>query len=303
MVVPGRTAGATDESIVREVNRWRRASSHSAFFRLWHLGQCRSRHELYEMRTCPQLSQQSLCPPSAAVRHAAMCLMTASWAAEIAWTRRYCAAWARMPEPHMATLAGQVEGLVWELTRSRTFREVVLVCDGKPSLWKDLQSMPTYDSATKILDFYHAVEHLSRAAEALFGKSTPEARRWYERYRHRLLHDEHGVDSTLRSLRYYAKGLRAGSDRAKSVRRVIRHFGANRDRMRYATFRKRGLPIGSGPVEAACKTVVGNRLKRSGMRWSHDGGQNVLNLRTAVKSNRWDTLWSVYQGSALRQAA
>jgi len=73
--------------------------------------------------------------------------------------------------------------------------------------------------------------------------------------------------------------------------------------MRYATFQKRGLPIGSGPVEAACKTVVGNRLKRSGMRWSPEGGQNVFNLRTAVKSNRWDTLWSVYQTSAVRQAA
>ena len=87
------------------------------------------------------------------------------------------------------------------------------------------------------------------------------------------------------------------------VRRVIQHFRANRDRMRYSAFRARGLPIGSGPVEAACKTVVGNRLKRSGMRWSLEGGQNVLNLRTAVKSNRWDTLWSVYQRTEIRTAA
>jgi hypothetical protein len=87
------------------------------------------------------------------------------------------------------------------------------------------------------------------------------------------------------------------------VRRVRRHFGAHKTKMQYAAFRARGLPIGSGPVEAACKTVVENRLKRSGMRWSQQGGQNVLNLRTAVKSNRWDTLWGVYQGASLRRAA
>jgi hypothetical protein len=210
---------------------------------------------------------------------------------------------ARMPEPHMATLARQVEGLVWELTESRRFREIALICDGKPSLWADVEEVPTYVSATKILDAYHALEHLSRAAEAIFGKSTPGAQRWYERSRQRLLNEAQGVEATLRSLRRYAQRLRRGSERAEVVRRVLQHFGTHKDKMRYATFRARGLPIGSGPVEAACKTVVGNRLKRSGMRWSHDGGQNVLNLRTAVKSNRWDTLWSVYQGTPLRAAA
>ncbi len=210
---------------------------------------------------------------------------------------------ARMPETHMATLTSQVEGLVWELTRERTFREVVLLCDGKPSLWTDLQAWATYESATEILDFYHALEHLSRAAEAIFGNTSTKKHRWYARYRHRLRHDDRGVDATIRSLRYYGQDLRAGSEQAHVVRRVIQHFSANRDRMRYSAFRARGLPIGSGPVEAACKTVVGNRLKRSGMRWSLEGGQNVLNLRTAVKSNRWDTLWSVYQRTEIRTAA
>ncbi len=210
---------------------------------------------------------------------------------------------ARMPESHMATLTTQVEGLVWELTETRTFREVVLLCDGKPSLWTDLKAWNSYETATEILDFYHAVEHISRAAEAIFGKSSAKKQRWYERYRHRLRHEDGGVDATIRSLRYYAQGLREDSERALVVRRVIHHFSSNRERMRYATFRARGLPIGSGPVEAACKTVVGNRLKRSGMRWSRDGGQNVLNLRTAVKSNRWDTLWGVYHRASVTKAA
>jgi len=210
---------------------------------------------------------------------------------------------ARMPEAHMAALTSQVEGLVWELTETRSFREVVLLCDGKPSLWADLRAWESYGSATEILDFYHAVEHLARAAEVLFGKSSAKKQRWYERYRHRLRHENGAVDATIRSIRYHAEKLRADSESARVVRRVIQHFSANKERMRYAAFSARGLPIGSGPVEAACKTVVGNRLKRSGMRWSQSGGQNVLNLRTAVKSNRWDTLWAVYRGASLRQAA
>ncbi len=67
--------------------------------------------------------------------------------------------------------------------------------------------------------------------------------------------------------------------------------------MTYAAFRERGLPIGSGPVEAACKTLVKTRLCRSGMRWSRKGGQRILDLRTYVKSHRWDAFWNEYKTS------
>ena len=59
-----------------------------------------------------------------------------------------------------------------------------------------------------------------------------------------------------------------------------------------------GLPIGSGPVESACKNIVNARLTRSGMRWSMEGGQNVLNLRVHLKSDRWDPAWSAYLNRA-----
>lgn len=210
---------------------------------------------------------------------------------------------ARMPEPHMQTLERQMEAVVWDLTQTRDFREVVLICDGKRTLWDDLSAIPTYETATKILDVFHVAEHLSRAAEAIFGKQAPNAQKWFERYRHRLVHEKAGVDVTIRSLRHHRSRLRRGSERDDVVRRVIRYLSSHRDKMRYAEFRERGLPIGSGPVEAACKTVVNGRLKRSGMRWSQEGGQHVLNLRTAVKSNRWDALWNVYQGASLGKAA
>ena len=62
-----------------------------------------------------------------------------------------------------------------------------------------------------------------------------------------------------------------------------------------AEYRRQGLPIGSGVVEAACKTLIGQRLKRSGMRWSIEGGQNIINLRGIVLSRRWDAFWRCHE--------
>ena len=174
-------------------------------------------------------------------------------------------------------------------------REVVLLCDGKPSIWSAAESLKSFPEATWILDFYHATEQFSQAAEALFGEKSIRGRRWYEKYRERLRDETHGAQAAIRSLAYHAAKLRRGSDRHKTVRRVIRYCRRNLSKMAYANFRARGLPIGSGPVEAACKTVVAARLKRSGMRWSRIGGQYVLNLRVYVLSNRWEVFWKAYR--------
>jgi len=72
---------------------------------------------------------------------------------------------------------------------------------------------------------------------------------------------------------------------------AIMYFCKHRERMRYTTSIANGLPIGSGPVEAAAKNIVQARLKRSGMRWSRDGGQHVLDLRCDLKSNSWQVIW------------
>ena len=64
--------------------------------------------------------------------------------------------------------------------------------------------------------------------------------------------------------------------------------------MDYARYSSLGLIVGSGPVEAAAKTLVGHRLKRSGMRWTRQGGQQILNLRVQVQSKRWDAFWNWY---------
>ena len=80
-------------------------------------------------------------------------------------------------------------------------------------------------------------------------------------------------------------------------------FARNKHRMTYADFRKRGLPIGSGPVEAGCKSIVKCRLCRRGMPWSRQDGQRILDLRTYVKSNRWDAFWHEYKQATIAFSA
>lgn len=203
--------------------------------------------------------------------------------------------YARMPEPGMKYLLRQQEQTLTTLLEFRDFREKAILCDGKPAIWRAADQMEVYDDFTRILDFFHAAEHLSKAAEAIFGKQVSKATDWYEKYREQMRDEAGGVEAAIRSMRYHSHKLRRNSERFATVRRVIRYFLKNTAKMQYCDFKARGLPIGSGPVEAACKTVVGARLKRSGMRWSRPGGQHVLNLRVHQLSGRWDTFWNVYQ--------
>ncbi len=203
---------------------------------------------------------------------------------------------ARMPEPGMVRLLDQQNAVVEPLLHNRQLREIVIICDGKPSIWTAAERQRSYPMATLILDFFHAAEHLSKASKALFGKMSVPGKRWYTKNRHRLRDAEDGATAVIRSMQYYLakQRLRIGSERRKTVKRVIAYFRRNLAMMDYAAFRTRGLPIGSGPVEAACKTVVGARIKRSGMRWTRSGGQHVLNLRIHVLSDRWDVFWNTY---------
>ena len=91
----------------------------------------------------------------------------------------------------------------------------------------------------------------------------------------------------IRALAY----LRDLHPRSRKIGTVLGYFRRNRHRMAYAELAFEGLPIGSGVTEAACKTLVTQRLKRSGMRWRHDGGQAILTLRALAQSQRFDRGW------------
>lgn len=167
----------------------------------------------------------------------------------------------------------------------------ILLLDGARELWFYLDNNPRFDKYHKCIDFWHVLEHLSKAAEALFGGDKDAAKKWYDKYAQLLRESDDAAQAICRSMEYYKKRNRMGPTRQKHLREEHTYFMRNGKRMPYATFLKNGWPVGSGPIEAACKTLVKTRLCRSGMRWSREGGQRVLTLRTYVKSNRWDLAW------------
>jgi len=203
---------------------------------------------------------------------------------------------ARMPEDRAPTLKAKFEVELAQ-TESRLSDEVdrILLCDGARGLWTYLDENPQYDPYNKLVDYHHTVEHLSKAAEAIFGKGSKKAQDWYDKYCSKLKDQEGGASRVLCSLGYYKRTTKLSKLRRAALDTERTFFSRNAHRMAYARFRRHGWPIGSGPVEAACKSLVKTRLCRSGMRWSRCGGQNILSLRTYVKSNRWNPLWDQYK--------
>lgn len=210
---------------------------------------------------------------------------------------------ARMPEEKAVLFKREFE---FELrhTLEQSPREKlvkVLLMDGQRSLWKYAEENPLYADFESLIDFYHTTEHLSKAAEALFGKASPGATAWYTKYRKMLLEETDAPLAILRSMQYYRDILKLQKSRKSDLKVERTFFHKNKSKMTYADFVKRGLPIGSGPIEAACKSIVKTRLGRSGMRWSRKGGQNILTFRAYAKSNRWDKCWAAFK--ELKKAA
>jgi len=201
-----------------------------------------------------------------------------------------------IPDDRAPTLKAKFERELHE-TESRLSDDAVRIalCDGARGLWSYLDENPQYDDYEKLVDYHHTTEHLSKAAEAIFGKGSRKAQDWYDKYCSKLKGEDGGAGRVLRSLDYYERTARLSKSRREALDRERTFFARNGHRMDYARFRRNGWPIGSGPVEAACKSVVKTRLCRSGMRWSRSGGQHILSLRTYVKSDRWNPLWTQYK--------
>ena len=193
----------------------------------------------------------------------------------------------RMPESHKATLKTMVAAEVEAVLGQRPDLTVVKLADGAKDNWTFLtRALP---DGVELIDFYHAAEHLKDAFDAAHGADSPKAAAQFEKYRHLLRHEPDGVERVIRALVY----LRSKHPTTRRIAQVLGYFRGNRHRMRYADAKAKGLPIGSGVVEAACKTLVTERLKRSGMRWGPRGGQAILTLRSLVQSRRFQHAWSL----------
>ena len=203
---------------------------------------------------------------------------------------------ARMPEDRYLTFKHEFEKELQHFGPLCNVTKLVIT-DAHKSITGYLKDNPVFKSYHRIIDFFHAAEHLSHAAEALHGKNASFATKWYNKYRAILKHDMDGVMKLIRSIEYYQKNSTLDKSRRKQANKHLGYFKKHKKYMNYAYYLENGWPIGSGVIEAACKSVVKQRMCRSGQRWSIKGGQAVLNLRATVKSNRWDSFWNQYSNS------
>jgi len=170
----------------------------------------------------------------------------------------------------------------------------ILLLDGAKGLWARAGENKRFAAYEWLIDFFHTTEHLSKASEALFGKNSSTGRKWYEKWRKLLLEDKRAAAGVVRSMDHHVRTLRMGKSRLKDLATEKTFFVRNKKLMRYAEFLQKGWPIGSGPVEAACKSIVKARLCASGMCWSRKGGQHVLTIRSYIKSGLWNEFYGRY---------
>lgn len=162
--------------------------------------------------------------------------------------------------------------------------QVVLLIDGAEGLAK--MGRLCFPTALQIVDFYHALEHAGRVLVALLGsKEHPDYQKRLGRWARRLLNDK------VEQLIAQARQESVGKAQAPAVEKELGYFVNNVERMQYGTFRRKGFFIGSGVIEAGCKTVIGARCKQSGMFWGEPGAENVLALRCIHSSRRLTEFW------------
>jgi hypothetical protein len=175
--------------------------------------------------------------------------------------------------------------------------EIVCVCDGAPWIWERMKPMLMglgVDSSkvTEVLDFYHALEHITAVADGRKIWSQKKRSRWLNSMRHLLIDGK--LDALLSEIRKLARGRAASK-----VKTEIRYFEQNRERTRYNLLVEKKLPIGSGATESAIRQIVNMRLKGAGMFWRIENAEALLHLRCYLKARRWDAMENAVFGNAI----
>ena len=196
-------------------------------------------------------------------------------------------------DPETTTFVGAIEtaeAFGWriygEARRRGLVRARLVVILGDGAEWVKNLAEWHFPGAILIVDLYHARQHISGLCRILFGATEKKMER--QRRRFWALLDAGRVDQIVRQARQH---LPADPDLKKAAEGEIQYLVKNKNRMRYAEFRAQGLFVGSGVIEAGCKTVIGQRLKQSGMEWSVRGANAIIALRCMMKSNRLEDYW------------
>jgi hypothetical protein len=190
---------------------------------------------------------------------------------------------------HHCVLRGDVTAFrrrLWALCFRAGLREqdrVVVIGDGAERI--DQTASLLFPGAMRILDYYHASERIWAVAAARWGEGSVEGRRWAEGKLQQLKTGE--VGQVIASMKRVRMKTEEGETIATTA---IKYMRGRVEQMKYGEYRQAGLPIGSGAIESSCKQVVTARCKQAGMRWSEQGVDAILALRSFVLNERLDEL-------------
>ena len=197
-------------------------------------------------------------------------------------------------DPQSTTYTGAIETAeefgkrlyleAWNRGWSRAQKKVV-IGDGAEWIWN--LADPYFPGAVQIVDLYHARQHLWELARKLYPNDEANQKAWIRVHQKRLL-DKGKIEKLVTSIR----SIRSTNlEVAEKIRTEADYFQRNAERMRYPKFRRQHLFVGSGVIEAGCKTVIGSRLKRSGMFWTVPGANAILALRCCYLNGRFEDYW------------
>jgi hypothetical protein len=215
----------------------------------------------------------------------------------------------RMPESKKGVLASQLYSELACVLAMNPAMKISFIADGAKDNWRIFNEIESKLMKEGLLintkrvyrtsDYFHSCEHLKKAVDLYYGEGSAKSRSCFEELRYVLRDEEKGVGKVIQKLSYFRN--RSMGRKRKALNKEVKYFRVRAPQMKYAELMKLNLPIGSGVVEAACKTLVTQRMKRSGMRWTIEGGQSILTLRSIVRSNRWDTGWDLIRRSYMAE--
>jgi hypothetical protein len=172
----------------------------------------------------------------------------------------------------------------WNRGWSRAEKKVV-IADGAEWIWNNADQH--FPGAIQIVDLYHSRQHLWEVARKLHPNDEASQKAWMKIHQKRLL-DKGKIEKLVLSLRSIESIL---PDVLEKIRTEADYFEKNAERMRYPKFRRQHLFVGSGVIEAGCRTVIGSRLKQSGMFWTVRGANSIIALRCCHLNNRFEDYW------------
>jgi hypothetical protein len=196
-------------------------------------------------------------------------------------------------DPESTTFVGAIETaedfgkrIEAEAIRRGLFNAYKLVVLADGAAWIRGLCELRFPRALQIVDLYHSKEHIANLCKLLFGCNEKKIVRYRMKWWTYL--EEGKVEKIVCQAQ---KRLPAQADTLQKVIAELHYLEENKDRMRYADFRKQGLFVGSGVIEASCKSIIGERLKQSGMEWTVKGANAIIALRCAMISDRFEDYW------------